>query len=205
LVQVTPVFTEPDGATPIEQDDLDELIPTWIGTRRELDRAEQANIVTAVLWAHRRRWAPADLLHQGALQELHQRMFSDVWRWAGAYRTRQTNLGVAWTTIAVEVEALLRDIDTQLVDDTKQAWSHDEIAIRFHHRLVSIHPFLNGNGRHARFCADLLIEALGGASFTWGSGADLSRTGDARRSYIEALRVLDGGRSVQRLLEFARS
>jgi fido (protein-threonine AMPylation protein) len=79
----------------------------------------------------------------------------------------------------------------------------DEIGVRFHHRLVFIHPFPQGNGRHARLAADLLIVSLGNTRFSWGS-ANLVEPAGARASYIRALRSADG-HEIEPLLSFARS
>jgi Fic-DOC domain mobile mystery protein B len=136
-----------------------ELIPAYIAYRRELNEAEQENIARAQDWALNRRRDP---LREKFVQELHRRMLGDVWRWAGKFRTSERNLGIA----LYEIPVALR----QLLDDTK-AWIEyktyppDEIAVRFHHRLVQIHPFPNGNGRHARLMADLLVMRLGGERF----------------------------------------
>ena len=79
----------------------------------------------------------------------------------------------------------------------------DEIALRLHHRLTAIHPFPNGNGRHARLMADLLIERLGGQAFTWGGGS-LTNIGELRKRYVAALKTADN-HDVGPLLEFVRS
>jgi Fic-DOC domain mobile mystery protein B len=127
-------------------------------------------------------------------------MFDRVWRWAGKYRTTERNLGVK----PFEIEPALR----QALDDARYWIEHksfppDEIAVRFHHRLVSVHPFPNGNGRWSRLAADVLITQLGGARFTWG-GANLQAAGDARKRYIEALHAADK-HDLEPLIGFARS
>src|SRR6202051_3320106 len=174
-----------------------ELMPAHIAYRRELNEAEQENIARAQDWALNRRRDP---LSAKFVQELHRRMLGDVWRWAGKFRTSERNLGIAFYEIPVALR--------QLLDDTK-AWLEyktyrpDEIAVRFHHRLVQIHPFPNGNGRHARLIADLLVMRLGGERFTWGS-AGLHDPGGVRRRYIEALQKADN-HDFGPLLAFARS
>jgi Fic-DOC domain mobile mystery protein B len=128
-------------------------------------------------------------------------MFDAVWRWAGSYRETDTNLGVPWFEIQVAVEELIRDLNAQ---SAAGGWSVDEIAVRFHHRLVSIHPFPNGNGRHARLAADVIVETLGGVRFEWGARAQLSDAGRARDEYLAALKCADGEGDFAPLLSFAR-
>ena len=126
-------------------------------------------------------------------------MFGDVWKWAGAYRQTERNLGIASHRIPVEVRMLLDDVRFWI---DKNTYPTDEIAVRLHHRLVAIHPFANGNGRHARLMADLLAEKLGGAALTWG-GASLADEGELRRRYVDALQAADG-HDIGPLLAFAR-
>lgn len=194
------IFEDPPGATPLEPDDQEGLIPTWIATRDDLNKAEQQNIAMAMVWLRARRWTMGDLT-QGWLKDLHRRMFDSVWVWAGLYRRADTNLGIAWFEVPAAVEQLIQDLGTQ---SSIRAWSADEIAIRFHHRLVCIHPYPNGNGRHARLSADALVEALGGLRFDWGAGAHLLDAGLAREAYLSALRHADGD-DFAPLLEFARA
>jgi Fic-DOC domain mobile mystery protein B len=192
--------TTGDGQTPIDAAEALGLIPSWVATRGDLDRAEQAAIAKALVWARRRRRGAAPLLEERFLKRLHAQMFGDVWRWAGTYRATVKNIGVAPADIREELAKLLADGQYWIQHET---YVPDELALRFHHRLVWIHPFPNGNGRHAREAADLLIEALGGEHFSWGAG----RSGDAtavRAAYIAALRAADAG-DIEPLVAFARS
>jgi len=160
---VSDLFEQPDdAATPLTPEEMRDLIPAHIAYRSELNEAEQENIARAQEWALKTR---RDLLSEKFIKELHRQMLGDVWRWAGRFRTTERSLGIAhW-----EIPVALR----QLLDDTR-AWIEyktyppDEIAVRFHHRLVQIHPFPNGNGRHARLMADLLVMKLGGTGFHGG-------------------------------------
>jgi Fic-DOC domain mobile mystery protein B len=191
------LFNEPDNATPLAPEERDALIPAHIAYRHELNAAEQENIYRAQDWALGRG---RELLTENFVKELHHRMLGDVWRWAGRFRTSERNIGIPH----YEIPMALR----QLFDDAK-AWieygsySRDEIAVRFHHRLVQIHPFPNGNGRHARLMGDLVVMSLGGKRFSWGS-ADLQDAGDVRRRYIAALHAADN-HDIGPLLAFARS
>lgn len=200
-------FAEPDGATPLDLEDVQGLIPTWVATRAELNIVEQENIITAMVWAFGRRnaWTTAGLLNRQALVDLHRRMFGEVWRWAGTWRRRETNIGVDPRRVVTDLENLLADVCAQTAHPSGLAWSPDEIAVRFHHRLVSIHPFANGNGRHARLATDLLALTLAQPRFTWGAGGDLINATAARRSYLEALRTADREFDYNKLLKFART
>lgn len=192
------LFEPPDAAaTPLMPEEMLDLIPSHIAYRSELNAAEQENILRAQSWALSRR---RDLLSEKFVQELHRRMLGEVWRWAGKFRTSERNMGIAHWEIPVALRILL--------DDTKawieyEAYPPDEIAVRLHHRLVQIHPFPNGNGRHSRLMADLLVMQLGAKRFSWGR-VSLGDAGIVRMRYIQALRAGDN-RDVGPLLEFARS
>jgi Fic-DOC domain mobile mystery protein B len=193
---------DPPGATPLTPEDLDGLLPSDLATRGDLDRAELENIVEARIWATGRTWTPAALLDPFAVRDLHRRMFADVWRWAGTWRRRETSIGVAPETIAVRVRDLLDDALAWVAHAT---YPPDEIALRLHHRLALVHPFPNGNGRHARLCADLLARSLGQPVFTW-SGGDLGSADATRERYLAALRRMDADPdAVDALVAFARS
>ncbi len=190
------LFQEPD-ATPLTPEERRELIPAYISYRRELNEAEQNNIGRAQDWALGRR---RDLLTEKFIKDLHRHMLGDVWRWAGKFRTSERNLGIAHHEIPVAMRQLLDDAKAWI---EHSAYAPDEIAVRVHHRLVHIHAFPNGNGRHARLIADLLIMRLGRERFSWGS-ASLQDAGATRRRYIAALQAADN-HDVGLLLAFARS
>ena len=187
----------PTGATPLDADELASLIPGHITTQGELNEWEQLNIVQGENWARKQR---KEILNEGFLRQLHQQMFDETWKWAGEFRKSDKNIGVDWLKIGVELKKLLDDTHYQI---EHASYPSDEIAVRFHHRLVAIHPFPNGNGRHARLMADLLVEHLGHPRFTWGrrSLVDASET---RRDYIAALKAADA-RDIAPLMAFARS
>ena len=190
--------SEPGSAeTPLSEEEREGLIPSYITLRRELNDSEQANILEAEQWAfsHRR-----DVLSEAFLDELHERMFSRVWRWAGKYRHSGKNIGVDAHRIPIELRQLLDNCRYWLQNGI---YAPDEIAARFHHRLVSVHPYPNGNGRHARLAADLLLVAAGRPRFTWGSKS-LVDSGETRRRYIAALQEADR-HNLGPLLEFVRS
>jgi len=185
------------GATPLDADELASLIPGHLTTQGELNEWEQLNIVQGDTWARKQR---KEILDEGFLRRLHQQMFGETWRWAGTFRKSDKNTGVDWLQIGVELKKLLDDVRYQVANGSLPP---DEIAIRFHHRLVAIHPFPNGNGRHARLIADLLVERLGRPRFTWGS-ASLTDTNETRQRYIAALQAADA-RDIAPLIAFARS
>ena len=198
---MTDLFQEPEDATPLEAEEREQLLQTWITSRADLNIAEQENIIDGAAWARNRRSRrPADMLNPDFAIMLHKQMFGDVWKWAGTYRTTARNLGIDAYRIGTEVPQLMGDVRYWVENKTYQP---DEIVVRFHHRLVAIHPFPNGNGRHSRLMADLLIERLGGASLSWGGGS-LTDTGELRRQYVDALRAADN-HDIGPLLTFARS
>jgi Fic-DOC domain mobile mystery protein B len=187
---VSPPEEIADGNTPLDEDDALALIPDHIHTRGELNAWEAANIAEARVWLARRR--RADVLDTAFLVELHKRMFGQTWQWAGRHRTIDTTISpYHWS----EVPALMRN----LVDDTRAQFDAseraddelDNMAMRFHHRLVRIHPWPNGNGRHARESTDLLLAQWNRHPFEWGAG--LQKPGEARTRYLEALRRADSG------------
>jgi len=190
-------FDADDNATPLTPEERNGLIPTYVTLRGELNEIEQQNILEADQWAFGRK---RDILGEPFLRGLHRRMFNRVWRWAGTYRTSERNLGVPPYRIEPDLRQLLDDVSYWIAHKTYPA---DELAVRFHHRLVSIHPFPNGNGRWSRLAADILIVELAGKRFTWGS-ANLQSAGDIRRMYIDALHAADN-HDVGPLVAFARS
>jgi Fic-DOC domain mobile mystery protein B len=197
---VTPQSTDTqddDAATPLTPEEREQLIPTYVTLRHELNEVEQIGIANADRWAFSRR---RDVLDEAFLRELHRRMFKDVWRWAGNFRQTARNIGVEAWRIGPDLRQLLNDVRFWM---THQSYGPDEIAVRFHHRLVSIHPFPNGNGRHARLAADLLAVHCGRERFTWGR-ANLVIPAETRRHYVAALRAADA-HDLTPLLAFARS
>jgi len=193
-----PLFdAEDDAATPLTPDERAQLIPTYITTRAQLNEAEQANIADADLWAFRRK---RDVLDEAFLLNLHKRMLNGVWKWAGSFRQTERNIGIQAYRLGVELRQLLDDVRYWV---EHQTFSPDEIAVRFHHRLVFIHPFPNGNGRHARLAADLLAVQLGQKRFSWGS-ANLVTADETRATYAAALKAADA-HDIGPLLAFGRS
>lgn len=192
-------FDYPDGATPLDPDEVEGLKLTHITTRSELDRWEQDNILEALHWLESTR--PKDILNEQFIRKLHRKMFGNVWKWAGKFRLSDKNIGGPWHQVPIELKTLCNDVTVWIEVGQMPP---DEMAARLHHRLVSIHPFSNGNGRHARLMADLLLEnVLSQQKFTWGS-RNLVKAGDVRSTYISALRAADGF-NIHPLMEFARS
>jgi Fic-DOC domain mobile mystery protein B len=190
------IFPIGDGHTALSEEDAEGLIPTYLSTRGELFEAEQWNIADALLRAE-----PAlnHLLDDMYLRRLHRAMFDQVWKWAGTYRVRETNIGIDPKEISTAVRNLIEDARSWI--DLSE--NPDDIAVRFHHRLVYIHAFPNGNGRHGRICADYLAQAVGSAPFTWGFHLGLE-TDQLRARYLRALQLADRG-NYEELVAFARS
>jgi Fic-DOC domain mobile mystery protein B len=190
-----------EGQTPISQDELDELKIKSIAVREELDQHEQHNIEKAQEWLFERSLSPDKVLSEDFVFELHKRMFGDVWSWAGQTRKTNKDLGVDWTEIPVSLRLLLDDAKYWIAN---RPYPEDEIAVRFKHRIVTIHCFPNGNGRHSRLIADVIIDKIFGKQvFTWGSG-NITKPGQTRSNYLAALKAADVG-PIDELLRFARS
>jgi len=179
---------EPDDATPLDPDERDGLLFPHIDTRGELDQMEQVNIQQGLSWLHNKKLSNDDLLTDSFARQLHQKLFSDVWKWAGEYRRTEKSIGIAPEQISVQARLLMDDTRFWVENDTYPA---KELALRFHHRLVKIHLFPNGNGRHSRIMADaILTKLLSTQPIEWG-GRNLTKAGDIRMNYINALRQAD--------------
>ena len=191
-------FEYPLGATPIDPDEALGLIPKHISTQADLNAWEELNIVEGANWIARQKIIQG--LNEGLVRELHRRMFNQTWLWAGTFRKSAKNIGIDWTQIAVALKNLLDNTSYQIKN---KVMSIDEIVVRFHHQLVLIHAFPNGNGRHARLIADALIVNLGGKRFSWGSNAAITNLDVVRQNYLSALRTADKG-DIAPLMDFAR-
>ena len=196
---MTTITATSDGNTPISPDELADLIPS-LATKEELNEWERENLLLARDWAIADRTGAVDIASDKYVRKLHGKMFDQTWKWAGKYRGTEKNIGVPFQGIRERLMALFGDVRYWIENST---YSLDEISVRFHHRLVLIHPFPNGNGRHARLIADVLARKLSRPEFTWGS-ANLVKEGEARTKYLEAVTTADDG-DIQPLLKFARS
>jgi Fic-DOC domain mobile mystery protein B len=186
-----------DANTPLDAEERQQLIPSYITLRRELNEAEQINIAHAEKWLTSRR---GDALNEAFLRELHRRMFGQVWRWAGKYRETRRNIGVDANRIRMDIAQAIGDARFWVENAT---YAPDEIAVRYSHRLVAIHPFPNGNGRLSRMVGDLLAIYLGQPRFSWGSQS-LIDANVTRTKYVAALRAADA-HDLAPLISFARS
>lgn len=190
----------PDGATPLDTDEMEGLKYPHIETRVELDQLEQQNIQEGYNWLKRQRKFK-DFISEAFVIELHKQLFGSVWSWAGSFRNSDKNIGIDHLYIGVELRNLLEDARYWLEHGT---YNNEEFAARFHHRLVKIHPFPNGNGRHARIMTDVILEkVLGISPVNWGASG-LDKDGEHRQRYIQALRAADNN-DYQSLIEFVSS
>jgi Fic-DOC domain mobile mystery protein B len=189
-----------EANTPLTPEEQADLIPS-LATRDELNEWERDNILRARQWAlGERQISRLGPTNEEYLRELHARMFDQTWKWAGTYRKTDKNLGVPMGQIRERLAQLLGNAAYWLEHKT---YDVDECAVRFHHELVVIHPFPNGNGRHARLIADVVAVKFGRLPFSWGS-KDLMGPGEARNQYLSALRSADNG-DFAPLLAFARA
>jgi Fic-DOC domain mobile mystery protein B len=190
-----------DGQTPLDEDEKEGLLIPTIATRGELDEFEQQNIEQAVQWSLSRTFKPDAVFTEEFIRSLHKRMYGNVWKWAGEFRKTDKNIGVDKWQIPTELKKLLDDVKFWYENKT---YNPDEITIRFKHRLVSIHCFPNGNGRHSRLMADIVIEKIFAYPiYSWGA-ANLAKKGDARTAYLSAIKAADKG-DIEPLIIFARA
>ena len=190
-----------DGQTPLDEDEKEGLLIPTIVTRGELDEFEQQNIEKAIAWSLTRNFRAKDIFTEAFVKNVHKRMYDDVWAWAGEFRKTKKNIGVNSWQVAVELKNLL---DDAMYWTNKNIFPPDEIALRFKHRIVRIHCFPNGNGRHSRLIADIIIEKIYNQPiFSWGA-TNLSPQGDMRAAYLKAIKAADN-QDYSLLLAFARS
>jgi len=194
-----PHSTDADGQTPLDPNETGGLIPRHLVTQGDLNDWEQQNILQAVKWLRRTKFP--EVLSERFCRELHRRMFDNTWDWAGTYRLSNKNIGCDWPLVPVKLNQVLGNAQYWL---NHQSYAADEAAARFHHALVVIHPFPNGNGRHARLMVDTMLMRLGREPFSWGSTANLQGRGAVRNRYIAALRAADAS-NFEPLLAFVRS
>lgn len=179
----------PPGATPLDPDEMDGLKPDHITTQGELNEWEQNNIINAEVWAFSKNHTYQTILTIDFIKKTHEKMFDASWKWAGKFRQSVKSIGIDPLKITTELKNLLDDISYHI---NHQTYPLDEIAYRFHHRLVKIHPFPNGNGRHARLLTDILLICLKQPRFSWGK-ENITDAGLTRKQYINALKNADRG------------
>lgn len=179
----------PEGATPLDPDELEGLKFTHVTTRGELDHLEAANISQGFIWLKKQK--NPELLTDWFAREFHKKLFGEVWDWAGSYRQTEKNIGIDPIQISTRVRELMDDVRYWI---DKNTYAPIETAVRFHHKLVYIHPFPNGNGRHARYMADAVMEfTFNAPPITWGKSTNLVSPSAVRKQYIDALRMADQG------------
>ena len=194
-------LTYNEGQTPLEQDEKEGLRIKSITTQGELDEFEQLNIEKAVEWTIRANLKPEKVLTEKFVKNLHKRMYGDVWKWAGEFRRSEKNIGIAWTQIGIALRNLLDDTQYWIKNNS---YAPEKIAITFKHRIVSIHCFPNGNGRHSRLMADIIMESIFKKDiFSWHQ-SNMVKPDEIRTAYINSLRAADNG-NITPLIEFAKN
>ena len=194
------ILTYQEGQTPLDTEQINGLKIKTISTQQQLNEFEQTNINEALKWLNSKRKIK-DVLSEEFMIQLHKRMLGMVWKWAGQLRRTETNIGIDWTRISMELRVLVDDANFWV---EHQTYLPEEIAIRFKHRLVSIHCFPNGNGRHSRIMADLIaLHVFGLNKFSWGHSS-LVDSSEQRKMYLNALKLADNG-DFDQLIKFARS
>jgi Fic-DOC domain mobile mystery protein B len=189
------------GQTELAEEEREGLIPAYITTNAELNLFEQTNINEALLWSVGIKSDATKIISESFITKLHKRMYGDTWKWAGKFRRTDKNIGVKWTTIPLELKVLIDDAHYWVQNEV---YTPTEIAIRIKHRIVSIHCFPNGNGRHSRLLADIIVQkGYELPRFTWGAST-YSNQEKLRYAYIKALRAADQG-DIKPLMVFAQS
>lgn len=191
------IFETDDNSTPLTEEEKQELRAKWVTTRAELNELETQGIAEAEIWLLKKN--KKDILSENFIRTLHKKMFGNVWKWAGKFRTSERNIDVAPYEISSKLKILLDDTIFWIENKT---YPEKEIAVRFHHRLVQIHPFPNGNGRISRLMADLIMRKQGKENLNWGTG-NLTEISELRKRYIAALQEADKGNYTQ-LIEFVK-
>lgn len=191
------IFEADDNSTPLTADEKDGLKLKWITLRSELNEVEARNIAQAQIWLINSK--NKDIFSASFLCMLHKKMFGEVWKWAGIFRTTERNIGVAPYQIPIKLMQLFEDVKYWIENKT---YSNHEIAVHFHHKLVQIHPFPNGNGRISRLMADIIFQKLEGKTLYWGN-TNLVNVSEVRKKYINALRKADAG-DYSDLIEFTK-
>lgn len=194
-------FDDTNGMTRLDEDEKEGLLIKTISTRSELDEWEQHNIEKAILWLKRKKLSPEQILSEKFIRELHRRMYADVWKWAGEFRNTNKNIGIDKHQVSVALKQLLDDGSYWIQN---KSFPGEEIAIRIKHRIVQVHCFANGNGRHSRLLADIMMEKIFNCPpFTWGMSG-IHKKDDPRSDYLIALRKADAG-DYSVLIAFAKS
>jgi len=189
-----------DGQTPLSEEEKDGLLIKTITTHGELDEHEQLNIEKAIQWTIKSKLKKEKILTEEFIKELHKKMLGNVWSWAGEFRTAEKSIGVKWINIRMDLRILIDDTKFWIENKT---FPDEEIAIRFKHRLVNIHCFANGNGRHSRIMADIIMETVFGKEpFSW-NNSNMVKPDETRKKYLHAIREGDKG-NIQPLIEFAK-
>jgi Fic-DOC domain mobile mystery protein B len=190
-----------EGQTPLNEEEKEGLLIKTITTRDELDEFEQQNIEKAIEWTMVRKFTTEKIVSEEFVRELHYKMFGDVWKWAGEFRRSNKNMGCDWKLVSMQLKQLNDDCNYWILN---KPFSEEEIAIRYKHRIVSIHCFSNGNGRHSRLMGDVIISHIFGKNFfTWG-GASLVKNEKTRTNYLKVIKQADKG-EIKPLITFAKT
>lgn len=189
------LIDNPEGATPLNLDDMLGLKYKHIDTREQLNEVEAANILQGQIWASKlnkgaKELTRDDIFNRDFVSDLHKALFGEVWEWAGHFRKRELNIGVDPKNIAVDLHNFLEDAKCWL---EFKHYDNLELSARIQHRLVQIHPFVNGNGRHSRVFTDIVrVYLLNEKPIKW-ANAKLENMTEERNSYISGLREADVG------------
>lgn len=175
-------------------EDISDLLLRHLTTRESRNTVELETIGRAYdkyVFRGRKKNAGNKWLTEEYIRQVHRDMFGGIWNWAGKYRQVNLNIGITWSQIPEQITVLCDDF--VFWNTTQSAMPILEVAARLQNRLTHIHPFKNGNGRHARLITDIFLRSQDHPLPKWPQ-IQLIEHGDAvRREYIAAMKQADMG------------
>jgi Fic-DOC domain mobile mystery protein B len=187
-----------DGSTPLDHDQIKGIRFAHLTTMGELDELEDENIQRGLEWLNHQK--TKDYLSIEFLCKLHEKLFGEVWKWAGKFRTVEVNISkYRHHDVRPQLHNFFEDIKLW-ISGGKMSW--DEISAEMHHRLVTIHPFPNGNGRTTRIFTEYVQKRNQQQVTSWGSTRKIDQK-KRRDDYIKALRLADIG-DFRALIDFMK-
>lgn len=189
-------FIDRDGSTPLDPDQIRGIKFSHLVNMGELDEVEDLNIQKGLEWLNRQKGD--DYLSMEFLCKLHEKLFGDVWKWAGTFRKVEVNLSkIKYYDVGPQLKMFFEDAKLW-IEGGRMSW--DEISAEMHHRLIAIHPFPNGNGRTTRIYTEYVQKRNKQAVTSWKASLNHDPK-ERRRVYIKSLQQADKG-DFRPLIEF---
>ena len=192
--------TQPIGATP--GGDTSGLLLEHLSTTTARNAAETEAISRAYdkyVFRARRKKQGTEWLTDDFIRRVHADMLGTIWEWAGKYRQTKFNLGVDPHLIREQIKLFTEDF--LYWNGTESTMSVIEIAARIQHRLTNIHPFTNGNGRHARLITDIFLHSRKLPIPQWPQIQLMAQGNEIGEQYITAMKKADNG-DINDLIQF---